>query len=250
MIRKIGLWLTAAASAAVLTVFASCNLYYGELGGADATTQASVAAVMRPLRGTWYSHYAGKRLDGYRIGQWGVNGAGFAADLGPERMALFPGYDGTLYQGAEALAYRPHPDDYYIFYDDTVYGQGSDGSGTGNGGWQGLTMRFAGIVRSVNTFNGRDGAGAIIIQYFKGCCPAWSPDVKDGQRPFFGVYYRVLSPNIVQMANAVILENLYKGIPYYTEQATLEAAQVINSAENDGEFISWGVVVPQDREGY
>jgi hypothetical protein len=50
------------------------------------------------------------------------------------------------------------------------------------------------------------------------------------------------------MANAIVLENLSAGQKYYTETATLAEAVIKNNADNDGEFIAWGVVIPQDRE--
>jgi hypothetical protein len=50
------------------------------------------------------------------------------------------------------------------------------------------------------------------------------------------------------MANAVDLAAMYAGKPYYTEKATLDEAIAANSVENEAEFISWGVVIPQDRE--
>ncbi|MDR2798895.1 MAG: hypothetical protein LBB80_11185, partial [Treponema sp.] len=61
-------------------------------------------------------------------------------------------------------------------------------------------------------------------------------------------YYRVLDNGTIQMANAVNLENLYAGKPYYTETQTFQEAIDCNTVENEAEFISWGVVIPQDRE--
>ena len=103
-------------------------------------------------------------------------------------------------------------------------------------------------MRAINVFNGDFNRGAIIIEYFDGAAPTWDPDIKNGQRPFFGIYYRVLDNNIIQMANAVDLAAMYRGDKYYTEMPTLEAAIAYNSVENEAEFITWGVVIPQDRE--
>jgi hypothetical protein len=128
-----------------------------------------------------------------------------------------------------------------------VYGQDDEGEG-GNGGWGDRVTRYAGIVRAVNVFNNDEKTGAIIVQYFKGCSPTWSADIKDGQRPFFGMYYRVQNENVIQMANAVDLAGLLTGKDYYNETATLEAAVEKNNAVNDAEFINWGVVWPQNRE--
>jgi hypothetical protein len=99
----------------------------------------------------------------------------------------------------------------------------------------------------VNTFEGSQD-GAIIIEYFDSGYPQWSATIIDGPLPFFGIFYRVLEPDVIQFANAVVLENLFAGLPYHTETATLEEAIAKNCADNDGEFISWGVVIPQDRE--
>jgi hypothetical protein len=41
---------------------------------------------------------------------------------------------------------------------------------------------------------------------------------------------------------------MYAGEPYYTETALYEEAKANNGVENEAEYISWGVVIPQDRE--
>jgi hypothetical protein len=254
---------------AFVPLFSACELYFGKLGGADDYTtyrpantgdpedpgNPEFASILDRMCGVWYSHYGKNRLDGYRIGKFGENGETFAREMGKAKLALFPTNGHVfrapypLYQGSEEEEnyYTPRPGDYYLFYDDTVYGQNGDGGG-GNGGWGGLVMRYAGVVRAVNVFNNDEKTGVIIVQYFKGCAPTWSKDIKDGQRPFLGMYYRVQSENVIQMANAVDLAGLLAGEKYYTDTATLEEAIEINNAENDKEFISWGVVWPQDRE--
>jgi hypothetical protein len=214
-----------------------CAEPYGELGGADKTTSADIASIMEPMSGVWYSHYAAKRLDGYTIGQWKE----IKSVLG-SKLNLFPSFNPDsprLHDG-----YAIQPDDYYMFNDDTVYGQNEDGSGSGNDDWG---FGFIGIVRAVNIFNGNPKTGAIIIEYLDGAYPQWSPEVVNTPLPFFGVFYRVLNPDCIQMANAVDLSALANGEPYYTETKTLAEAITKNSAINDGEFISWGVVIPQDR---
>jgi hypothetical protein len=224
---------------------ASCELYgYGELGGADKTAALTSGSggfedTLSFLSGVWYSHYAGMgRLDGYRIGKW----KDFAALVERSgKLALFPGFAPETYGKTSFTG-----EDYFVLYDDTVFGQKEDGAG-GNGGWA-LSTRYMGIVRALNVFNGDPDRGAIIIEYLRGCAPQWHEDIKDGQRPFFGIYYRVLDPNTVQVANAVDLAALYAGEKYYTEKATLEEAIAYNTVENEAEFISWGVVIPQDRE--
>jgi hypothetical protein len=218
-------------------LFFSCEEPYGTLCGADKTVPADIVAIMEPMCGLWYSHYGAMRLDSYRIGKW----CNFDAEMGGKK-ALFPGLTSHLYDDYEIL-----PDDYYVFYDDTVYGQNDSGGG-GNGGWDSLVTRYIGIVRAVNVFNNDPKAGAIIIEYLDAAYPQWSPEVLNTPLPFFGVFYRVLKAGSTQMANAVDLAALYAGEKYHTETATLEDAVAKNTAINDGEFISWGVVIPQDRE--
>jgi hypothetical protein len=232
-----------------LAIFAgfvsTCEMYggYGKLGGADKTVSAEIEEVLAPKVGVWYSHYGGKRLDGYTIGRW----KNLKEDLG-EKLKLFSGFEPDRDPEKEPLfhdKYIPLEDDYYVFYDSTVYGQGDDGSGEGTAHWN---YGYMGIVRAVNTFHDTKDTGAIIIEYFNGCYPQWSEAVVTTPLPFFGVYFRVLDSDSIQMANAVVLENVFAGLPYYTETATLEEAIAKNNADNDGEFISWGVVIPQDRE--
>jgi hypothetical protein len=230
---------------ALCSLLIGCAEPYGKLGGADKTgayrTRQEIAGVIDRFRGVWYSHYGAIRLDSYRIGKWGD----IQNDLGTGKLNLFPGFDPDaplLHDG-----YTIDDDDYYIFYDDTVYGQSGGGVG-GNGGWDNLVTRYIGIVRAVNIFNDDPDTGAVVIEYLDGCYPGWSPEVLNTPLPFFGVYYRVLNSNCVQMANAVDLAALMAGKKYYTETATLEEAITKNNASNDGEFISWGIVIPQDRE--
>jgi hypothetical protein len=227
---------------------------YGQLGGADqAGTYYPGDAIfterMNFMSGVWYSHYAGiGRLDGYRIRKWGDLTAKDKAKF----QSLFPGVNVTNPRTDYEKDY-PQGSDYVLFYDDTVYGQQDDDSASTDGNWG---FAYFGLVRAINIFNGDKDRGAIIIEYFEGCDPnwLWDPDgyawqeLERGEKPFFGVYYRVLSSNIIQMANAVDLAALYAGKHYYTEKATLDEAIDSNSVENEAEFISWGVVIPQDRE--
>ncbi|MDR1095861.1 MAG: hypothetical protein LBL31_05685 [Spirochaetaceae bacterium] len=229
----------------------ACELFsYGRLGGSDKTwtvypnsEDGQFANIMNSLSGVWYSHYAGMgRLDGYRIGRWSDFPA-LMEDTG--KTGLFQNVT-TPYQTCKTQD-TPAPGDYFVFYDDTVFGQSDDDTG-GNGGWDGLVTRYIGIVRAVSIFNGDPSRGAIIIEYLKGGVPLWDKDLRDGSHPFFGIYYRVLGNDTVQMANAVDLAALYRGNKYYTETATLDEAVEKNTVENEAEFISWGVVIPQDRE--
>jgi hypothetical protein len=238
---------------------AECDGMYGKLGGADETRtlmpgDPEFESVLKPLAGIWYSYYAGTgRLDGYRIGQWwNFDGdPGSAGGLMEGKTALFPDMERKTYT-AQSGNNTPGVNDYFVFYDDTVYGEGDDGTG-GMGGWGAdlSRYRYIGIVRAVNIFNGDKNRGALIIEYLNGCAPGWLdkwPQSANGKRPFFGVYFRVLAEGRAQMANAVDLAALYAGKAYYTETGTLEEAIALNTIESEAEFISWGVVIPQERE--
>jgi hypothetical protein len=235
--------------AGALFVFFSCDLYtYGKLGGADQTDtlkpgESGFEQVLSfMLSGVWYSRYAGiGRLDGYRIGLLRDFGT-LVRDNG--KAALFPDLEEKTYTAQTGSDDPKDDSDYFVLYDDTVYGENESGSGS-NGGWN---FGYLGIVRAVNVFDGNKDRGAIIIEYLRGCAPQWDGDIKDGRRPFFGIYYRVLNDNSVQMANAVDLAALYAGKKYYTETRMLEEAVKLNTIENEAEFISWGVVIPQNRE--
>jgi hypothetical protein len=230
---------------------------YGRLGGADETARyqtgdlvsdAKMGALLESLSGVWYSHYAGMgRLDGYRIGRW-EDFEKLVIKTGKNK--LFPKLEPEILDLKTYTGYKPTSNDYFVFYDDTVYGQSDDGVG-GNGGWEGLVTRYIGIVQGINLFYGDPDRGAIIIEYLEGAYPTWLDRwsaSKNGKKPFFGIYYRVLNPDQVQMANAVNLEALYAGKEYYTEKASLEDAIKYNTVDYEAEYISWGVVIPQDRE--
>jgi len=237
---------------AVIFLFWSCD--YGKLGGADQTgtyypDDAVFIERMNFMCGLWYSNYPGiGRLDGYRIRKWSDLTSADKAKI----MSLFP----TL-NIASPKTYSekivPKNSDYIFLYDDTSYGQDGDDSASTDGNWG---FAYMGLVRAINIFNGDKDRGAIIIEYFEETDPnwLWDPDgyayqnLARGEKPFFGIYYRVLSHDVIQMANAINLEALYAGKPYYTEKATLDEAIDANSVENEAEFISWGVVIPQDRE--
>jgi hypothetical protein len=196
---------------------------------------------MSVMSGVWYSHYAGiGRLDGYRIGKWANFDplAGGKAALFPGRVRPYRTYT------SQAGINIPSPDDYFVLYDDTAYGQADD-AGPPQAGWG---FSYCGIVRAVNVFSGDPNRGAVIVEYLEGCAPQWDEDIKGGQRPFFGIYYRILNSDTIQMANAVNLTALYRGEKYYTETMYLSEAIAKNVIENEAEFISWGVVIPQDRE--
>ena len=245
-------------------LFALFSCDYGQIGGADKTDyhfpgEAVFEERMDFLQGEWYARYAGiGRLDGYRIRKW----SDFVTNDADKAKALehFPDLASTLGNPRTYLEeenqYWPYREDndYIVLYDDTAYGQGEDGVG-GNEDWG---FCYMGVVRAVTVFNGDVNRGAIIIEYLADADPRWlyssqtysghSQGLEKGEKPFFGIYYRVLGRDVVQMANAVDLAALYAGKPYYTEKGTLEEAIEANGAENESEFISWGIVIPQERE--
>jgi hypothetical protein len=200
---------------------------------------AGLSGILEPWRGIWYSLYSGSRLDSYRIGRWSE-----IKEVMEGKLALFPKFDPDNPRLHDN--YLIQDGDYFIFYDDSVYGQDENGEG-GNGGWDGFITRYIGIVRAVNIFNGDSSTGAVVIEYLEGCYPQWAMDVIYWPLPFFGIYYRVTGPDSIRMANAVDLDALFAGKAYYTETATLQEAINKNNAKNSDNFISWGVVYPQNR---
>jgi hypothetical protein len=244
--KKSRAWAFSFALCSLLFVLFSCD--YGQLGGADQTdtyypTDALFEERMGFLCGNWYSYYAGiGRLDGYRIRKWSdFNDADRA-----QAQEQFPNLD--IDNPRTYSAQEPPQNSYYIvLYDDTAYGQEDDDS-EGNESWG---FGFMGLLRAINIFNGDKNRGALIIEYFEGADPLWLSETQGltrGEKPFFGIYYKVLDSDTVQMANAVNLAAMYAGEPYYTEKGTLNEAIETFNVENEAEFISWGVVIPQERE--
>jgi hypothetical protein len=225
----------------ILTLFAAGFLFwscdYGQLGDADRTDtyypqDALFKERMDFLCGTWYSYYAEERLDGYRIRKW----SDFAAEDKEMAKEQFPNLnvdDPKTYSAGEL----PQNSYYIVLYDDSEDGES----------W---SFGFMGLVRAINIFNGDKDRGALIIEYFEGADPLWlsGQGLARGEKPFFGIYYKALDSDTVQMANAVNLAALYEGEPYYTEQGTLDEAVKTFNVENEAEFISWGVVTPQERK--
>jgi hypothetical protein len=164
--------------------------------------------------------------------------------MGTAKLSLFPALQRFTYT-SQTGSNVPGEDDFFIFYDDTVFGEQEDGTG---GSPLSSAMGYIGIARAVNIFDDDPDRGAIIIEYLEGCAPQWEPDIKEGQLPFFGIYYKKTDANTVQFANAVDVEALNAGGKYYTETATLQKAIDKNTAENDSAFIVWGVVIPFERE--
>jgi len=233
----------------------SCD--YGQLGSADQTKTVSKTVSRETFierldffDGVWYSRYPGiGLLDGYRIRKW----SDVTADDTAKAHALFPSLN-IANPKTYATQDFPQSDDYVVLYDDTVYGKEDDNISGTTANWG---FAYMGIVRAINIFNDDKNRGAIIIEYFEGADPQWLSDpssgykyqgLKPGEKPFFGIYYRVISPDVIQFANAVDLAAMYAGNLYYTEKRSLEEAIAFNSVENESELISWGVVMPQHRK--
>jgi len=234
---------------AAIFLFWSCDIFsYGKIGGADLTDtyypgDDVFTERMNFMCGVWYSHYAGiGRLDGYRIRKW----RDLTAEDKAKATSLFSGIN--IISPMTYTGNFPQYDNYILLYDDTVYGQSDDDSTPTGGSWG---FSYMGLVRAINIFNGDKKRGAIIIEYFEEAAPSWLSDTQGltpDEKPFFGIYFKVLSQNTVQMANPVDLAEMYAKKNYYTEQGTLAEAVGTFDVENEAEFISWGVVDPQDRD--
>jgi hypothetical protein len=187
-------------------------------------------------------------LDSYQIRKW----SDLTTEDKEKARTLFPSIDIANIK-TYATQDTPEGNDYYIFlYDDTVFEpEPGDPEEAGKG-----DFCYMGVVRAVNIFNNNINRGAIIIEYFEWAYPAWLSDPEDysyqglkpGEKPFFGIYFKVIDDNTVQMANAVNLAALYAGELYYTERKTLQEAVEYFDVENEAEFVSWGDVIPQERE--
>ena len=227
-------------------LFWSCD--YGQLGGADKTNtyysgDTLFEERMSFLAGLWYSRDPGiGLLDSYRIRKW----SDITAADKTKAQALF---SGTGFDVNNPQTYCeqdfPQDSDYVLLFDDTVYGQEYDDSGAGEN-WG---FCYMGLVRAINIFNGDKKRGAIIIEYFEGADPFWLAweGLLPGEKPFYGIYYKVIDPDTVQMANAIDQVALNEGRSYHLEQRTLNEAATKFDAENEAEFIIWGVVFPYAR---
>jgi hypothetical protein len=217
----------------------------GEVGNADRTdTYYSGNEVFNELLsfldGVWCSRDPKiGLLNSYRIRKWSE----LTATDKTKAQALFPSLDIDNPITCSTKD-TPKSSDYVLLFDDTVYGQGNSDSGN-NENWG---FCYMGIIRAINIFNDNKNRGAIIIEYFMGSDPAWSSDQVHGEKPFYGIFFKTLSQDNIQLANPIDLAAMYAGKPYYTEKGTLQEAVGFFNVENEAEFISWGVVIPQNRE--
>ena len=219
-------------------LFWSCD--HGQIGGADKTDTYYPESTLFNERitflcGVWYSHY-----DGYRIRKWGD----FSAEDKARAQSLFSGIsldaDSPKTYSTQS---SPKSGDYIVLFDDNTSGE-SWGFG------------YMGLVHAINIFNDDKNRGAIIIEYFEGTDPLWLSDpdgyayqgLMRGEKPFFGIYYKVLDSDTVQMANAVDLAAVYTDKSYYTEKGTFNEAIKTFTVENEAEFVSYGATNTQNRE--
>jgi hypothetical protein len=121
----------------------------------------------------------------------------------------------------------PAPAERYVIEEDTVqYGYGGGES----------EYDYKGNIRFVSNYS--TDSGVIIIEYT-------SPPSYQGYNgnSFFGIYYRNLKSDTVQLANAINLVDNYSA----PDTATLEGAVEKFTRLGMGSFVDWGVVQSQRR---
>jgi hypothetical protein len=238
--RKRKTWAFSFALFSFLFALFSCD--HGQLGGADRTdtyypTDAQFEERLQFLCGVWYSHnpYSNDKMDGYRIREWST-----FTDADKTRAQTL--FSGISFNAGNPKTYStqdyPQNGDYVVLFDDnpsdTPWGYG-----------------YMGLVKAINIFNDNIKRGAVIIEYFDKADPLWLSDqgLTRGEKPFFGIYFKEINSNTIQMAHPVDLYALLNtSNPYYTEQGTLDEAVKKFGVENEAEFIDWSVVSPQSRE--
>jgi hypothetical protein len=237
----------------------ACGGLYGDIGGADITdtyrTPDAITERIDLWQGVWYSRYGSRLMDGYTVGKWKE-----AASVLGSKAALFlnSGFDSSQprFLDAEGKVRSAipadetnrgspgtiHDEDYFIFYDDSLYLQNMDTAGRG--------YSWIGIIRAVNVFDKNPRRGAVIVEYLDGAYPNRPPfDTGRSALPFYGIFFRALTEDSMQIANPLKLAERINGRPYHTETDDLEKAIALNNVENDVEFVDWGETLPQDREG-
>jgi len=156
---------------------------------------------------------AGCELYG-KVGGEDINIRGALPDLLKGEWAYLPAGTGTL---AER----------YVIDNSTLqYGYGN-----------GDVTDYKGNIRFVSNYSST--SGVIIIEYIDGEQPVYS---KYNGNPFFGIYYRSLKNNTVQLANAINLNDVSS-----PDTVTLDEAVEKFTRLAMGNFVDWGVVQPQSR---
>ena len=118
------------------------------------------------------------------------------------------------------------PSERYVIEEDTIqYGYGGGDSDTD----------YKGTVRFVSNYSST--SGVIIIEYTE---PPYYE--KYNGYSFFGIYFRNLKNDTVQLANAINLGDMSS-----PDTATLEEAVEKFTRFKMGNYVDWGVVQPQKR---
>jgi hypothetical protein len=241
-----GIWLLAAC-----LCFWGCDLGYGKVGDADGYTgldtggnntggDNTLGEFLKFFVGEWYSNhpYSDYQTDGYKIGKVKDLKDDYPSNNGyPSGFPRAIPADGDYsYKLRSNYAIDPETDHYVLYL-------AKDKQEPGNKD----VPAFMGIVRRVHIFDKAEEsreAGAIIIEFLVGCYEDGSRfdyDVSD--RPFLGIFYRIIDDNTVQLANTWDFVNWEP-----TNTATLEEAIEKYIPKNDGDFVDWGIVLPQERE--
>lgn len=123
------------------------------------------------------------------------------------------------------------PAERYIIEENTIqYGYGGNDDG-------GSEYDFKGHIRFVSNYN--NSSGVIIIEYIETERPSYA--AYNGNS-FFGIYYRNLKTNTVQLANAINLTDFTS-----PDTATLEEAIEKFTRLRMGIYVDWSVVQHQSR---
>jgi hypothetical protein len=242
----------------VVFLLASCADAYGAVGGADITDThrkpGEIAYFVDAWEGGWYARNGVMLLDGYVFGRWKtVSGLGLKLHAFPGFNPAQPRFVNSQGQQADAVpaddAARGspgtiHPDDYFVMFDDTVYGLSSTDNDPGSPGYS-----YLAIIRGVNIFDRNEGHGALVVEYLAGCYPARYPFAQGGAvLPFYGIFFRAVSERAMKLENPIKLADRLNGKPYYTETATLVEAFSQSNVENDAEFVDWAEAAPREME--
>jgi hypothetical protein len=241
--------------------FAGCEDMYGKVGGADITdtyrSPEALAPYLSDCQGGWYSWHGNRLQTGFVIGQWKT------IDGIDEKLGAFPDFDrndprfldsdGSPVPARYATAATRgqagtiHDEDYFILYDETVYGQSGNSVGASPGPRR---ASYLAVLRGVNIFDHNPDRGALVVEYLAGCYPERYPFAEGpAALPFFGIFFRALDRNTRQMANPIKLADRLNGRPYYTETDDLDAAFAQSNVENGAEFVDWSVEPPLNFEG-
>jgi hypothetical protein len=239
-------------------LLAACADVYGAVGGADITDSyrkpGEIAYFVDAWEGGWYARNGVMLLDGFIFGRWKtVSGLGLKLHAFPGFNSAQPRFLNAQGQPADAVpatedargqAGTIHPDDYFVMFDDTVYGLSSADQDSGVAGYS-----YLAVIRGVNIFDRNEGRGALVVEYLSGCYPSRYPFAEgEAALPFYGIFFRAVSERAMKLENPLKLAERLNGRPYYTESATLDEAFRQSNVENDAEFVDWAEAAPREME--